>query len=83
MVRADHTFGQHRRQPSVALTLAGVMLGAATFGFVAAGLWYQFCLDQGGREAAAAFADLAPPRGLILLAIFGLIVTVDSRWTAC
>ncbi len=71
--------GQRERHPSVALTLVGVVLGAATFGFTAAGVWYQFCLDQGDPEAAAAFADLAPPPAVILLATLGLIATVGGQ----
>ena len=79
MARAEDTFGQRRRQPTAALTLVGVVLGAATFGFTAAGLWYQFCMDQGQPEAAAAFADLAPGPEIILFAGLGLIVTVGSQ----
>jgi len=79
MARIRHRFGQRHEHPSIALTLVGVVLGAATFGFAAAGLWYQFCLDQGERAAAAAFSDLAPPPTVILLASLGLIVTVGIQ----
>lgn len=68
--------GQWGRRPSLALTLVGVVLGAVAFGFTAAGVWYQFCLDQGDPEAAAAFADLAPPPMVILLTSFGLLIVV-------
>jgi hypothetical protein len=79
MARTEDTFGQRRRQPSAALTLVGMVLGAATLGFTTAGLWYQFCLDQGDYEAAATFADLAPPPEIVLLAGLGLIVTVGLQ----
>jgi hypothetical protein len=79
MARIGHRYGQRGPRPPVALTLLGVVLGAATFGFIVAGLWYQFCLDQGDPEAAAAFADLAPPPAVILLAGLGLIVTVGTQ----
>jgi hypothetical protein len=72
-------FDQRREHPSITLTLCGVVLGAAAFGFAAAGVWYQFCLDHGEPEAAAAFADLAPPPAVILLASLGLIVTVGIQ----
>jgi hypothetical protein len=55
------------------------MLGAATFGFIAAGAWYLFCMDHGEPEAAAEFADLAPPPPAILLASLGLIVVVGLQ----
>ncbi len=71
--------GQRGQRPSVVLTLVGVVLGAATLGFTAAGLWFQFCLDQGDSEAAAAFADLAAPPAVILLASLGLVITVGVQ----
>ena len=79
MARIRHRFGPQRQRPSGALTLVGVVLGAATFGFTAAGVWYQFCLAQGEPETAAAFADLAPSPAVILLASLGLIVMVGIQ----
>jgi hypothetical protein len=76
MASTQHKSRQPRERPSGVLTLVGVILGAATFGFTAAGVWYQFCLAQGEPETAAAFADLAPPAAVILLASLGLIMTV-------
>ena len=68
-----------QRQHAMTLTLLSVVLAAATFGFAAAGLWYQFCLEQGEPELAAAFADLAPPQAAILLAGVGLMLTVAAQ----
>ncbi len=68
-----------RERPSVAFVLFSVMLGAAMFGFTAAGAWYLFCMDHGEPEAAAAFADLAPPPAVILLASLGLVITVGVQ----
>ena len=79
MARTKQEPDQQRAHPSIALTLCGVVLGAAVFGFAAAGIWYQYCLAQGEHEAAAAFADLAPPRAVILLAGLGLVVTVGTQ----
>jgi len=79
MARIRQISAQRRERPSTALTLCGVVLGAATFGFMAAGVWYQFCLAQGEPEAAAAFADLAPPPAAILLASLGLVTTVGAQ----
>jgi hypothetical protein len=76
MASAEHRLGKRREHRSVALPLVGVVLGAATFGFAAAGAWYQFCLDQGEPDVAAAFADVAPPPAVVLLAILALIVAV-------
>ncbi len=55
-----------------------VVLGAATFGFVAAGFWYQYCLSQGQSEAAAAFAAIAPPPASTLPASLALAVAVGA-----
>ena len=79
MASMRHQFGHWRARPALALTLVGLVLGAATFGFTAAGLWYQFCLDQGDPDAAAAFSNLAPSPAVILLATLGLIVTVGIQ----
>jgi hypothetical protein len=79
MAETQPSSGQRRERPSTALTLCGVVLGAAMFGFTAAGLWYQFCLDQGAPDAASAFANLAPPPALILLASLGLFTTVSVQ----
>ena len=79
MARIRQSSSRQRERPSTALTLVGAVLGAATFGFVAAGVWYQYCLAQGGSEAAAAFADLAPPFAVILLAGLGLVVTIGIQ----